>query len=114
MIYCKTINEENIVVRPMDNIDSYECVRLIKHGDETALSVYVYDGKYEWDWAFDISNPSDYERVKLCVFDAICECDTMEELACMMDVMFKDVFDDILIKEEYADYIDCENCKYFQ
>ena len=101
---------------PMDNIDSYECVRLIKYGDETALSVYVYDGKYEWDWAFDISNPSDYERIKLCVFDVICECDTMEELACMMDALFREAFDDILIVDvdECESCCECEYCGYSQ
>lgn len=116
MLYCKTINEENIVVHPLDDVNIYDYVRLMKHGEEPTLTVYICDGKYDWDWCFDISNPSDYERVKLCVFDAICECDTMEELGCMLDAIFREVFDDILIVDvdECEDCCDCEYCGYLQ
>ena len=112
MIYCKTINEEIIVVRPLDDIDNAKSIQLTKHGEEPTLSVYMCDGDYDWDWGFDISVPSNYERVKLCVFDAINACDTMAQLGCVLDSLFREMLDDILIVDidECEDYCDCKYC----
>ena len=109
MIYCKTVEVERIAVHPMDNMKNTQFVELVKHGDETVFSVWVDDGKEEWFWEFNMSCPSDYERVKLNVFDAIFECDTMFELAYTLDEIFKDGFQGVLIEDECES---CTGCKY--
>lgn len=100
MVYCKTIEVERIAVHPMDNLKNTQFVELTKYGDEPVFSAWMYDGEEEWYWEFDMSCPSDYERVKLNIFDAIFECETMLELAHVLDEVFKDGFEDVLIQDE--------------
>ena len=116
MLYCKTINEEIIVVQPLDDVENSQCIHLVKHGEEPTLSVYMYDDNYEWDWGFDITVPSDYERIKLCIFEMISECDTMVDLGCTLDSIFREMLDDILIVDidECEDCCGCEGCGYYQ
>ena len=97
MVYCSTINVERIAVHPMNNLKNTQFVEIIKHGDEPEFSVWVDDGKDEWLWVFDMSCPSDYERVKLNIFDAIFNCNTMYELAVTLNGIFEDGFENILI-----------------
>lgn len=97
MIYCQTTNEERIAVHPMDNMKDTKFISLTKYGDDLMFLVSMYDGEDEWYWEFDMSCPSDYERVKLNIFDAIFECDTMVELAYTLDEIFKDGFANILV-----------------
>lgn len=112
MIYCRTIKEERIAVHPMDNTNNTQFVELTQYGDELIFSVDMYDGENEWCWEFNMNCPSDYERVKLSVFDAIFECDTMLELAEMLDAIFKDGFGTILIEDECDCCNGCSGCKY--
>ena len=109
MIYCRTVNEERIAVHPMDDIKNTQFVELVKYGDELVFSVWLDDGEDEWVWEFDMTCPSDYERVKLSIFDAIFDCDTMLELAHRLNDDFEDGFETILIKDECNG---CEGCKY--
>lgn len=112
MIYCGTINEERIAVHPMGDVNNTQFIELTKYGDEPVFSVDLSDGDDIWLWKFDMSNPSDYERVKLCIFNAVCECNTMDELACILDAIFREAFDDILFEDVCEDcYEDeCEYC----
>lgn len=107
MIYCQTINKECIVVHPLDNINDTQYVELIKYGNAPMFAVCVDDGEDEWIWEFEMFNPSDYDRVKMNIFDAVFECDTMIELAVALDSIFKDSFEDILIVDECSG---CEGC----
>lgn len=106
MIYCQTINKECIAVHPLDDVDNTQYVEFIKYGDIPMFAVWMDDGEDEWIWEFELFNPSDYERVKMNVFDAIFACDTMIELAVAIDSIFKDEFEDILIIDE-CDECDC-------
>ena len=114
MIYCQTIDKECIVVHSLDDIGNAQCVELIKYGDIPMFAVYVDDGEYEWYWEFEMSTPSDYERVKMNIFDAIFECDTMLELAEALDAIFKNRFKDILIVDECDECKDCEGCSKYR
>lgn len=113
MIYCKTINEERIAVHPMGDMNNTQFIKLTKYGDEPMFSVSMEDDDSIWFWEFDMSNPSDYDRVRLCIFNAVCKCSTMFELAVILDTVFKDVFEDILYDDKCEDCIDFENCLYF-
>ena len=110
MIYCRTIEVERIAVHPMNDMKNTQFVELIKHGDVPVFSVWVDDGKEEWFWEFDITCPSDYERVKLNIFDAIFECDTMHELARTLNEVFEDGFEEILIEDECNCFNGCKYC----
>ena len=110
MIYCQTVNKECIAVRPLNDINNTQCVELIKYGSVPMFAVYVYDGKDKWTWEFEQLNPSDYERVKISVFDAIFACDTMPELAVALDSIFKDECENILIEDECDECDGCEGC----
>ena len=114
MIYCKTINVERIAVHPMDDASNTQFIELTKYGDETVFSVDMCDDEFQYFWKFDMSEPSDYERVKLCIFDMICHCNTMKKLVYTLDVVFRDWFEEILIEEEYECCADCDGCGYLQ
>lgn len=104
MIYYQTINVERIAVHPLNDYNDTRYVELMKYGDTPLFAVWIYDGEDDWFWEFEMFTPSDYERVKMNIFDVIFECDTMPELAVALDSVFKDSFEDILIKDE------CECC----
>lgn len=108
MIYCQTNNVERIAVHPLNDIDNTQYVELIKYGNIPMFAVYVDDGEDEWVWEFELVNPSDYERVKMNIFDAIFVCDTMTELASALDAVFDNRFADILLIDECEC---CEGCK---
>ena len=110
MIYCQTISKECIEVRPLNNIKNAQYVEFIKYGDIHVFAVCMNDGEKEWTWEFDMSNPSDYERVKMNTFDAIFECDTMLELAEALDSIYRDGFEDILVVDECAECGGCNGC----
>lgn len=110
MIYCQTINKECIAIHPLDDINNTQYVELVKYGNEPMFSVSVDDGEEEWIWEFEMLNPSDYERVKMNIFDAIFECDTMLELAEALDDIFEDGFANILVVNECDCCDGCDGC----
>ena len=112
MIYCETINKERIAVHPLDDIDSTKYIEIIKDGVEPKFVVWMNDGDVDWVWEFDMTYPSDYERVKLSIFDAIFACETMAELACAFDAIFTNDFEDILIDDECDCCGCCDGCEF--
>ena len=107
MIYCETMNNESIAVRPLDDVDSTQFIELIRYGDEPKLGVWIDDDEDDgWLWEFDLTCPSDYERIKMTVFDAIFICETMLELVEALDCVFRSEYADILIEDE----CDCCGC----
>lgn len=109
MVYCKTVNIERIVVHPANTHRSSHVIEMIKYGDEPVFSIGLDDGDDEWYWEFDMTCPSNYERVKLTLFDMVYECDNMFELAELLDEVFWENFEDILIdtyEPEYDNYDD--------
>lgn len=111
MRYCQTVNIEKIAVHPLDNIDSTHFVELIKYGNEPVFAVTMYDGEDVWIWEFEMYTPTNYERVKMSIFDAIFACDTMIELAVALDSIFRDEFEDVLIADECDCCEGCEGCE---
>lgn len=115
MRYGQTFNKECIVVHPLDDIDSAQYVELIKYGDEPKFAVWVGDEDDDdgaWVWEFNMTCPSDYERVKLSIFDAIFGCDTMKQLVNALDDIFENEFEDILIDDECECCGCCGDCEF--
>lgn len=104
MIYCQTINVERIAVHPLDDINNTQYVELMKYGNAPLFAVWMNDGEDDWLWEFEMFNPSDYERVKMNIFDAIFGCDTMFELADALNAIFENNFENILVVGE------CDDC----
>lgn len=100
MIYCQTVISEKIAVHPMDDTNDTQFVELIKYGSEPTFVVCIEDCNDEWYWEFDMTVPSNYERIKLTIFDMIHECGTMNELACVLDEIFHEGFSSIMIDDE--------------
>lgn len=113
MIYCQTINKESIAVHPLDDINNTQFVELIKDGNTPMFAVWVDDGEDEWYWEFEMYTPSDYERVKMNIFDVIFGCDTMIELAEALDAVFRNGFEDILVVDECDECNGCDGCGKF-
>ena len=111
MIYCQTINKECIVVHPLNDVNDTQYIELVKYGDAPILAVWFDNGGREWLWEFDISNSSDYERIKLSIFGVVFDCNTMLELAQTLDEIFNDGFKNILIKDKCDS---CDGCTYLQ
>ena len=110
MIYRQTINVERIALSPLDNVDSIQFVDLVKFGDVPTFAVSIANKENDWYWEFDMAEPSDYERVKMNLYDAIFECDTVEELGEALDAIFEDGFDEILLycNRNEEEYEECE------
>ena len=101
---------ERIAVHPMGDVNNTQYVEFIKYGNTPIFAVCLDDGEDEWLWEFELFNPSDYERVKMSVFGAIFECDTMIELAETLDDIFENGFEDILIVDECDECDGCGGC----
>lgn len=114
MIYCQTINIERIAVHPWNDVDNTEYVELVKYGDAPIFTVWTTDGEEDYLWEFETSYPSDYERVKANIFDAMSVCDTMLELVEAMDGIFKNEFADILVVDECNECDGCEGCNKYK
>lgn len=114
MIYRQTINIERIAFSPLDDVNSTQFIELAKFGDVATFGVWAGE---KWYWEFDMSEPSDYERVKMNVYDAIFECDTMEKLGEALNAIFEDGFGEILLDDddddveefEWEEEDDCED-----
>ena len=59
-----------------------------------------------WEWVF-YYNKSDYDRVKFTIMNAIYECDDVDELLDILDEIFAEDFEDILVDE---DEFECDGC----
>lgn len=114
MIYCQTINKECIAVHPLDDIDNTQYVELVKYGDIPMFAVWMDDGEDEWIWEFEMLTPSDYERVKMNVFDAIFGCDTMYDLARALDDIFENYFEYILVVDDCSSCECCGGCNKYE
>lgn len=103
MIYYGSNRTENIVMCESNGDDLHY----------VSLTMNLYEPKFcvtcccneEWIWEFYYTSMSDYEKVKICIIDALYECDSMYELMDLLDEAFLEIFKDILVIEE-----ECECC----
>ena len=109
MIFHGNYTKEVIVVHPHYDESDHQFVELIKDADEPMFTVSFYAGDELYCWDFEMNNNSDYDRVKFNVMEAIFDVEDMEELAEVLDKVFNDGFEDILITECCGD---CKHCPY--
>ena len=111
MIYHGTHTTETIVVHPNNDERNHQFIDLIKGAEEQILTVQMDDGVDERSWDFYLDEPSDYERIKFNIMQSIFDTEDMDELGEVLDEIFNDGFESILIK--YDDN-PCVICPYKQ
>ncbi len=107
MVYHGTSKTETIWVGPANDLNEMHCIELTKSDDEPVFYVTACCNE-DWVWAFYMDGESNYEMVKHTIIDALFECDGMGELLDMLDAIFADDFEDILVEDE--DECECDEC----
>lgn len=112
MTLCGVYEIETIVVHPNDDPHSSHYIEIEMDKEDPIFYVTCCCDE-DWGWAFWYSK-SDYERVKYAIMDIIHECGTMEELMDVLDEIFVEYFDEVLVCEddEFECDGDCENCEF--
>ena len=102
MNYCGTSFTEDIYLCNANDVNDEHCVSLIKGCDEPVFYVTTCCNS-DWIWAFYMDGESNYEMIKHTIMDAAFECHDMFELMDMLDEIFEEDFDDIVVQT-------CEPC----
>lgn len=111
MVYCGSGYTENIIVHEEDARGVIE-----NEVHSISLTTAVHEPKFyvtcccseEWVWEFYYTSKTDYERVKMCIIDMLYECNNMYELMSLLDEVFLEVFEDMLVEDEEVEC--CGNC----
>jgi hypothetical protein len=111
MVFCGNGTMERLFVHPMDDLNSQHYIDLTMSKDDATFLVTCCCDE-EWFYEFEY-NKSDYERIKFNIMETIFESDTMEELIDVLDEIFLDGFEELIVDcSADAAYYDqcCEDC----
>ena len=99
MKYIGTYETETIW---LGNEDDQHYIELIKASDDPIFYVRACcDPSWLYKFCYDVSS---YSMIKHTIVDAAFECDDMTELMDLLDDVFAENFDDIIVYDE------CEDC----
>ena len=107
MVYCSTGSLERLFFHPNNNLEERHWVDLEMSNCGATFSVTMCCDD-EWVWEFYYTSKTDYERVKMCIIDMLYECNNMYELMSLLDEVFLEVFEDMLVEDEEVEC--CGNC----
>ena len=112
MVYRGTNKTETIWFSQVGDLGDVHYVELITPDDESVFYVTTCCNE-DWMWAFNMDGASNYEMVKYVIMDAALKCDNAGDLLDMLDDIFADEFEDILV-EDNNDCCGhcCENCNH--
>lgn len=108
MVYYGTNTSERIMIHPAGEQENVHFIEMTKYADAPMFSISCCCDE-DWGYVFWMENNSDYERVKLNIFDAVWECEDMDSLMRVISEIIEDGFKDILVKNECNG--DCEHCE---
>ncbi len=113
MVYYGTNKIEEIYVGPTTcKLEDACCIEMIKALDEPVFYVTTCCNT-DWVWKFNMEGETNYEIVKHVIIDEVCECENMIELMDHLDIIFEELFDDIIAYEEDEhDECCCEACNH--
>lgn len=118
MIYRGTNFTERIQMSPMDRMNTTQWIEMRQFSTSHELEVFLCDdyGNHRnvWSWWFKLDKPMTYEQIKFNITENMFECDTIAELAEVLDEVFTDGFTDVLISEDEEECnceCQCRNCK---
>ena len=106
MIYCGKCETELILMYEEEDTEGPHYISLEKAVNEPTFCVSCCCDN-EWVWTFQYRSVTDYERVKWCIMDVLHECENMYQLMDLLNEIFVEVFNDIVIYEEEC----CGNCE---
>ena len=102
MKYIGTYETETIL---LGDEDDQHYIELIKSCDEPIFYVRACcDPSWVYKFCYDVSS---YEMVKHTIVDAAFGCDDMRELMDLLDDVFVENFDDIIVYDECGDCSEC-------
>lgn len=102
MQYIGTNEIEMVWLAPHGNEEDQHYIELIKSCDDPIFYVRACcDPSWLYKFCYDVSS---YEMVKHTIVDAAFECDDMRELMDLLDDVFAETFDDIIVYDE------CDGC----
>lgn len=114
MVYRGTNKTETIWMSPADDPKDIHYIEMTQSDDEPVFYVTTCCNEY-WVWAFRMDGASNYEMVKHAIMDAMLGCDSMGKLLDMLDSIFDEYFEDILVEDEDECECNgncCENCNH--
>lgn len=130
MIYRGTNFTERIQISPMDRMNTTQWIEMRRFADSHEFEVFLCDDygdhRNVWSWWFSLDKPMTYEQIKFNIMENMFGCDTMEEFAEVLDEVFEDGFEGVLIssayddkkynfydtdEDEFEDECDCEHCE---
>ena len=96
MTYCGTSVSECIIIHNDGDPKAKHYIEMTKAANTSNFIVTCccYD---DWGYEFKITNPSDYERIKFNIMEAVFECENFDELLTCLSEIFEDGFADIII-----------------
>lgn len=99
MTYFGTAVSECIIIHNDGDLKERHCIEMTKSANTSNFIVTCccYD---DWGYEFKITNPSDYERVKFSIMEAMLVCEDMDELLTYLGEIFVDEFADTLTHEQ--------------
>ena len=107
MVYCGESLTESIIMHKEELGKVIEneshCINITTSIHEPKFYVTCCCNE-EWVWEFYYTSKTDYARVKMCIIDMMYECNNMYQLMDLLDEVFLEVFEDMLVEE------DCECC----
>lgn len=116
MIYRGTNFTERIQMTPTDRMHTTQWIEMRRFANSNRLEVALCDddGKSVtlWNWKFVLDFPMTYEQIKFNIMEHMFECDTMDELADVLDDVFHDGFDCVIEEDEDCgcDECNCDEC----
>lgn len=116
MIYRGTNFTERIQMTPMDRMHTTQWIEMRRFANSNRLEVVLCDddGKKVgmWNWKFVLDFPMTYEQIKFNIMEHMFECETIDELADVLDDVFHDGFDCVIEEDEDCgcDECNCDEC----
>ncbi len=100
MLYKGTNIMECIHIAPEYDAENEYCINMMKVMDENVF--YVTTDYYDdWYWAFYLDGVANYEMVKHAIMDVAFDCDDIESYLDMLDCVFADTFETIIVEYEH-------------
>lgn len=100
MLYKGTNIMECIHIASEYDAENEYCINMMKVMDENVFYVTTdYDD--DWYWAFYLDGVANYEMVKHAIMDVAFDCDDIEDYLDMLDCVFADTFETIIVEYEH-------------
>lgn len=107
MVFYGTNNIECINFHVAGDSKTHHFIMMTKLSD---APIFTVECSWDSEWCYDfwMENNSDYERVKYNIMETIGECEDVDVLQTVLEKIFEDGFEEILVECDCDG--NCENC----